>query len=64
MSAWTTVTYDHIDTGEVILQYGVTKDNLKYVVCKSGWWEYVVEIGKSYISSDIFSVLKTSYVIL
>jgi hypothetical protein len=47
------VTYDHIDTGEVILQYGVTKDNLKYVVCKSGWWEYVVEIGKSCVVLDI-----------
>ena len=46
MSAWTTVTYDHLNTGEVILEYGVTKDNLEYVVCKSGWWEYVVEIGK------------------
>lgn len=46
MSAWTTVTYDHIDNGEVILEYGVTKDKLKYVVCKSGWWEYVVEIAE------------------
>lgn len=46
MSAWTTVTYDHIDNGEVILEYGVTKDTLKYVVCKSGWWEYVVEIAE------------------
>lgn len=51
MSAWTTVTYDHIDNGEVILEYGVTKDKLKYVVCKSGWWEYVVEIGKSSVHS-------------
>lgn len=46
MSAWTTVTYDHIDNGEVILEYGFTKDKLKYVVCKSGWWEYVVEIAE------------------
>ncbi|XP_062590312.1 metabotropic glycine receptor-like [Saccostrea cucullata] len=46
MSAWTTVTYDHINTGDVILEYGVTKDNLKYIVCKSGWWEYVVEIAE------------------
>lgn len=51
MSAWTTVTYDHIDNKEVILEYGFTKDKLKYVVCKSGWWEYVVEIGKSSVYS-------------
>ncbi|XP_071149376.1 metabotropic glycine receptor-like [Mytilus edulis] len=44
MSVWTTVTLDHIREGKTILDTGVTpEDNLKYLVCKSGWWEYVIE---------------------
>lgn len=46
MFVWIIVIYDYIDNGEVILEYGFIKDKLKYVVCKFGWWEYVVEIGK------------------
>lgn len=50
MSAWTTVTLDHYRDGRKILELGVTpNDNLKYWVCKSGWWDYVIEVGK-YIS--------------
>jgi hypothetical protein len=33
--------------GKTILDTGVTPgDNLKYLVCKSGWWEYVIEVGE------------------
>ncbi|KAJ8321030.1 hypothetical protein KUTeg_002617 [Tegillarca granosa] len=66
MSAWTTVTLDHISEGKTILEIGVTStDNLKYYVCKSGWWEYVIEIG-TYVSAAICyeAVLSTIFYIL
>ena len=47
MSVWTMVTLDHLREGKTILDTGVTPgDNLKYLVCKSGWWEYVIEVGE------------------
>ncbi|KAK3083240.1 hypothetical protein FSP39_017567 [Pinctada imbricata] len=47
MSAWTTVTFDHIREGKDIIQTGYTPDDeLKYLMCKAGWWEYVIEIAE------------------
>ena len=47
MSAWTTVTLDHLREGKTLLEMGTTPgDGLKYPVCKAGWWDYVIEIGK------------------
>jgi len=59
MSAWVTVTLDHIREGKTILDMGVTPDdNLNYHVCKSGWWDYVIEVGK-YISGYVLASSST-----
>ncbi|XP_069107842.1 metabotropic glycine receptor-like [Argopecten irradians] len=47
MSAWTTVTLDHLREGKTLLEMGSTPgEGLKYPVCKAGWWDYVIEIAE------------------
>jgi len=56
MSAWTAVTLDHTGTSGLILQTGITADNLLYVVCQSKWWDYVIETGSfiQRLTQDLF----------
>lgn len=46
MSAFTAVNMDHVREGVAMLETGITHDGLKYTICKSFWWDYVIEIGK------------------
>jgi G protein-coupled receptor 158 len=46
MSAWTAVNMDHVRENVSLLDEGATPDKTKYVICKSHWWDYVIEIGK------------------
>ncbi|XP_065320215.1 uncharacterized protein LOC135927898 [Gordionus sp. m RMFG-2023] len=47
MAAWTFVNLDRIsEEGGSMLEVGITKNNLIYYVCKSLWWDYVIEIGE------------------
>ncbi|BFZ15491.1 hypothetical protein BsWGS_18530 [Bradybaena similaris] len=47
MSAWTAVNMDHLDNNSTILERLHTKDEqLAYTLCRSMWWDYVVEAGE------------------
>lgn len=37
---------DHVRDGETMLDTGQTSNNLEYIICKSFWWDYVIEVGK------------------
>lgn len=50
MAAWTAINMDHIREGNVIIATGKTANTgLKYIVCRSLWWEYVTETGQNSI---------------
>ena len=46
MSAWTAINMDHVRDGETMLDTGQTPDERNYIICKSFWWDYVIEVGK------------------
>ena len=46
MSAWTAINVDHVRHGEDMLDTGQTSKKLEYIICKSFWWDYVIEVGK------------------
>ena len=46
MSAWTAVNMDHVRENVSLLDYGHTPDGVKYDICKSHWWDYVIEVGE------------------
>ena len=43
MSAWTAINLDHEGEGNSIVEQ---TEKLKFPICKSFWWDYVVEVGK------------------
>lgn len=48
MAAWTAVNADHLThaQGATLLEKAVTTNTrLSYVLCRSLWWDYVIEIG-------------------
>nr|KAG5713631.1 hypothetical protein BaRGS_024679 [Batillaria attramentaria] len=46
MAAWTAVNADHLEHGASLLDTAITADNLSYVLCKSLWWDYAIEIAE------------------
>ena len=55
MSAWTAINMDHVRDGETMLEVGRipgegTSHYLEYTICKSMWWDYVIEVGKEMFS--------------
>ncbi|XP_074662488.1 metabotropic glycine receptor-like [Tubulanus polymorphus] len=46
MSAWTAVNMDHVREGVNLLTTGETSDKIKFRICKSHWWDYVIEFGE------------------
>ena len=46
MAAWTAVTMDHVDEGNTLVDQGHTATGLKFDICKSRKWDYIIEIGK------------------
>ena len=47
MAAWTAVNVDHLETGTKLIKTAMTPDRLSYVLCKSLWWDYAIELGES-----------------
>lgn len=46
MAAWTAVSVDHLHEGNTMIDHGMTPNNLKYEICKSRNWDYIVELGQ------------------
>lgn len=46
MAAWTAVTIDQGNGRTTLLQHSYTSQHLKYTMCQSTWWDYVVEVGQ------------------
>ncbi|XP_041375052.1 probable G-protein coupled receptor 158 [Gigantopelta aegis] len=46
MAAWTAVNMDHFAEGAQLVDIGMTRERLKYILCKSHWWDYVIELSE------------------
>ena len=50
MAAWTAVNMDHVHEGDTMIAVGKAPVGqeafLKYNICKSFWWDYVIEVGE------------------
>ncbi|KAK6166614.1 hypothetical protein SNE40_023265 [Patella caerulea] len=46
MAAWTAVNMDHLTEGATLVDTGTTRDKLLYKLCKSHWWDYVIELSE------------------
>ncbi|XP_046543762.1 probable G-protein coupled receptor 158 [Haliotis rubra] len=46
MAAWTAVNVDHLSENATLLAVGKTEDQLTYTMCKSHWWDYVIELSE------------------
>uniref|UniRef100_T1IIA3 G-protein coupled receptors family 3 profile domain-containing protein n=1 Tax=Strigamia maritima TaxID=126957 RepID=T1IIA3_STRMM len=46
MAAWTALNIHLLQEGYTVLAVGFTPDGLRYIICRSAWWEYVTETGE------------------